>query len=80
MHPLSTQIDFREAQARQGAQNMARKIFYARRSKRPFVVAFGLMCLGAVVFCAGFEAGRTHPDLLALTKTVAHVNVVLAER
>ncbi|MFZ3034362.1 MAG: hypothetical protein WA138_10145 [Parvibaculum sp.] len=59
---------------------MARKIFYARRSKRPFVVALGLMCFGATVFCVGFEAGRTHPDLLASTNIVAPVNLVLAER
>ena len=65
---------------RQDSQDMARRIFYARRSKRPFVVAFGLLCFGTAVFCVGFEAGRTHPDFLAVGNTVAPVNVVLAER
>ena len=59
---------------------MARKIFYARRSKRPFIMAMALMGFGAIIFCAGFEAGRMHPDLLASATVVAPVNVVLAER
>lgn len=56
---------------------MARKIFYARRSKRPFVIAFGLLSLSAVTFFVGFEAGREHPNLFVLQSTAP---VVVAER
>lgn len=59
---------------------MARKIFYARRSKRPFVVALGLMCLSAGVFYVGFQAGRSHPDFFATSFTPVPVSVVVAER
>ena len=60
--------------------NMARKIFYARRSKRPFLMVFGLLCVGAVFFCAGFEAGRMDFDFMARTNAVAPVNLMIAER
>jgi hypothetical protein len=56
---------------------MARKIFYARRSKRPIFIAMGLLALCMTVFYVGFEAGRTHPDLFALQRPPA---VVVAER
>ncbi len=59
---------------------MARRIFYARRSKRPFAIAFGLMCLSAGVFYVGFEAGRTHPDLFVSNVISTPVSVVVAER
>jgi hypothetical protein len=75
---------------------MARKIFYARRSKRPFVIAATLAVLGAGVFYAGFETGRAHPGLFVFNMPVVFdlasanaptiapvnvpVNVVMAER
>lgn len=42
---------------------MARKIFYARRSKRPLIMTLGVMCLCAGAFYSGFAAGRGHPNL-----------------
>jgi len=45
---------------------MMRKIFQARRSKRPLVVAAVLTGLCLTVFTVGFQLGRTHPDLFAL--------------
>lgn len=60
---------------------MTRKIFYARRSKRPFVIAAALTGLCMTVFYVGFEAGRTHPDLFALQGAGAGAPaVVVAER
>jgi hypothetical protein len=56
---------------------MARKIFYARRSKRPIVIAAGLMVLTVATFFFGFETGRSHPDFFALQSAGA---VVVAER
>ena len=48
-----------------GIRQMARKIFYARRSKRPFIIAMGLMALSVGTFYVGFEAGRSSPDMFA---------------
>ncbi|MDO8421663.1 MAG: hypothetical protein Q7S99_05835 [Parvibaculum sp.] len=48
---------------------MARKIFYARRSKRPLIIAMGLMALSISTFYAGFEAGRSSPDMFTLNTT-----------
>tara|TARA_R110000868_G_scaffold244926_4_gene501415 strand:+ start:9998 stop:10213 length:216 start_codon:yes stop_codon:yes gene_type:complete len=48
-----------------GFETMARKIFYARRSKRPIIIAAGLMALSIGTFYVGFEAGRSSPDMFA---------------
>ncbi|HEX7775259.1 MAG TPA: hypothetical protein VF449_01895 [Parvibaculum sp.] len=45
---------------------MMRKIFSARRSMRPLVVAAAVAGLCLMVFTVGFHLGRTHPDLFAL--------------
>jgi hypothetical protein len=55
-----------------------RKIFYARRSKRPIFIGLALTGLCMTMFYVGFQAGRTHPDLFALQSTTPAV--VLAER
>lgn len=48
---------------------MMRKIFQARRSKRPLVVATALTGLCLAVFIVGFHMGRTHPDMFAIDTT-----------
>jgi hypothetical protein len=55
-----------------------RKIFYARRSKRPIFITLALTGLCMTVFYVGFQAGRTHPDLFALRNTMPPL--VIAER
>ena len=56
---------------------MARKIFYARRSKRPLIIILGLVSLTVCTFYAGFEAGRSVPNMFALTSSQ---DVIVAER
>ena len=50
---------------------MARKIFYARRSKRTLVIALGIMCLCAGAFYSGFAAGRGHPNMFVFQSSDA---------
>ena len=56
---------------------MARKIFYARRSKRPLIIMLGLLSLTVCTFYAGYVTGRGVPNMFAMTSS--H-DVVVAER
>lgn len=56
---------------------MARKIFYARRSKRPLFIMLGIASLTLCTFYAGFEAGRSVPNMFAIAVSP---DVVVAER
>ncbi|MGV8996412.1 MAG: hypothetical protein ACOH12_05650 [Parvibaculaceae bacterium] len=60
-----------------GRTTMARKIFYARRSKRPLFLMLGLLGLTVCTFYAGYEAGRSVPDMYASSSAS---EVVVAER
>jgi hypothetical protein len=58
---------------------MQRKIFYTRRSKRPFIILVGLATMCGLVFSAGVYAGSMHPDLFAFGPTAPVAKVASAD-
>jgi len=62
---------------------MARKIFYARRSKRPLIIMLGLVSLTVCTFYAGYVAGRSVPNMFAVSSVAdmsSSSGVIVAER